>query len=155
MAIELYNEDNMKLMAKGEHMDQMKWELNLSPNMLLVTNSDPNQMSLVKLGHLILAKRGSQLDAGNLEMNFWRRIFQPIATFVMVLLALPFAFGSVRHMTVGQRFLLGSSVGFLFHLLNEFVVPASQIYQIPPLLAASMPLVIFALLGSLIKQKLT
>lgn len=132
------------------HNKTQRWKLNLSPNLLVVSDSDPNEMNLIKLGKLILAKRAEHLDAGQFEMNFWRRLFQPLATFIMVLLAMPFAFGSIRSVSVGQRFMLGSAVGFLFHLLNEFVIPISQIYQIPPLLAASLPMLFFAVLGAVL-----
>lgn len=142
------------LRAKSKKIEHMYWQLNLLPNMLMITDSDPNEMSLLKLGRFIMAKRKEHLDAGNFEMNFWRRIFQPLVTFVMVLLAMPFVFGSVRHMSIGQRFLLGAAVGFLFHLLNEFVVPISQIYQVPALMAAAMPMLIFSLLGLVIILKL-
>ncbi len=141
-----YNESAKPLITSSYKENQI-WQLNLSPNMLVVSDSDPNEMSLITLVKLILAKRKEHLDAGNFEMNFWRRIFQPLATFIMVLLAMPFVFGSIRSVSVGQRFLLGSAVGFLFHLLNEFVVPVSQIYQIPPFFAASMPMLFFSLLG--------
>lgn len=126
------------------------WSLKLSPNMLISSDLDPNEMSLLQLAKLIIAKRNSHLDPGHFEMNFWRRVFQPLATFVMVLLAMPFIFGSIRSMSVGQRFLLGTAVGFLFHILNEFAIPISQIYQVPPLLAASMPMIFFALVGAIL-----
>lgn len=130
-----------------QYTESLTEKLPLSPNLLVGSAQDPNELDLLQLTKLILAKRAAHLDPAQYEVNFWRRVLQPVSTFVMVLIAFPFIFGSTRSRSVGQRFMIGVSVGFLFHVLNELAVPISQIYQIQPLMASTLPIVFFAIIG--------
>lgn len=140
------NQNHNKL--KVSHARNKIWQLNLNPALLTTQGSEPSEMSLWKLGRLILSKKTAHLDSAIFEINFWRRLFLPITTLVMVLVALPFIFGSTRSVSIGQRLMLGAGLGFLFHVLNEFAIPASQVYQISPLVTAFLPTVLFAVLGA-------
>jgi len=82
-----------------------------------------------------------------IEFDFWQRLFQPLATLVMICLAVPFIFGPLRTGTMGLRILSGVIVGFGFYILNQFFGPFSMVYQFPPLLAAGLPTLLFATLG--------
>jgi lipopolysaccharide export system permease protein len=62
----------------------------------------------------------------------------------MLLVALSFIFGPLRSTTMGARILLGVITGFSFHVFNEVFAPISQVYNIPPLLAALLPGMVFA-----------
>ena len=69
---------------------------------------------------------------------------QPLATLVMIGLAVPFIFGSLRTVTMGLRILIGVIIGFSFYTLNEFLGPFSLVYQVSPFWAAAMPVILFA-----------
>lgn len=144
---------NKPLTVRAQHFKSLPWDISLPPNLLVGVDNNPNEMTFPELIHLILAKRHAHLEATEFEVSFWRRALQPISTFVMMLLAMPFIFGSTRSMTIAQRFMIGTSVGFLFHLLNEFVIPVSQIYQVKPWLAASLPTAVFAVLGGVLLHR--
>ncbi len=133
--------------VKTVHRDKMIWDVNVPTEMIFVSSKEPDEMTLKELAKYIRLQKESHLASEAFEMSFWRRIFQPITTSVMMLLAIPFIFSELRQTTMGQRFLVGASIGFGFHVLNEFSVPVSQIYQVPPILAASMPTILFALIG--------
>ena len=83
-------------------------------------------------------------NVDNYELAFWQRVLQPLTTGVMVLLAIPFIFGSLRSVTMSVRLVLGAMIGFSFHLLNEFFAPLTQVYHWPPLLSATCPTLLFA-----------
>jgi lipopolysaccharide export system permease protein len=86
-------------------------------------------------------------------LAFWHRILQPLATLVMMLLAVPFAFGQLRSTTRSLRLLVGILLGFGFYILNEFFGPISIVYQFPPVLAASLPMLVFAALGIVLNYR--
>ena len=91
--------------------------------------------------------RGSGLQANRYEFDFWQRVLQPLATLVMILLSIPFIFGPLRTVTMGVRILAGITTGSLFYLVNQFIEPISTVYQLPPLIVASVPIVLVAILG--------
>ncbi len=123
----------------------MSWQININPSLLSVNNDEPQNMSLIQLGSYIHYLNKNGLQASRYEMNFWKRVFQPIATAVMIFLAIPFVFGSLRSVTMGVRVLTGVTIGFTFYILNQFFAPISLLYQVPPLLGAALPTVLFLL----------
>lgn len=128
-------------------IEQDEWNLKLKPRLLSLSSTDNEQKSLSELYHYITYRKQSGLTTTNDEFTFWQRIFQPLATLVMMLLAIPFVFGPLRSATMGLRMLAGVVVGFTFYIINQFIGPFSIVYQIPPILASFLPIVIFAFGG--------
>ncbi|GAB1085734.1 MAG: hypothetical protein SStaTSB_37410 [Shewanella algae] len=73
----------------------------------------------------------------------WRKVMQPITVAVMMLVALSFVFGPLRTVTMGARVLLGVIAGFTFYICNEIFGPMSIVYELPALMGAMMPSVLF------------
>jgi lipopolysaccharide export system permease protein len=120
------------------------WNVRLDPTLLTISNSNtPDTMSLIKLRDYIDYLTANGMQANQYQMNFWKRIFQPLATAIMIFLAIPFVFGSMRSVTMGVRVLTGVTIGFTFYILNQFFAPISLLYQVPPLLGASLPTILF------------
>jgi lipopolysaccharide export system permease protein len=57
----------------------------------------------------------------------------------MILLALPFVFGSMRAVGVGQRIMIGALIGIAFYLVNGVFSRVGLIYEIPPFVSAATP----------------
>ncbi|QLH42732.1 MAG: LPS export ABC transporter permease LptG [Coxiellaceae bacterium] len=123
------------------------WNIHLDPRLLGISETDPNQQSLPKLYHSIQYLNQSGQDSNQYQFVFWQRIFQPLATLIMVCLGIPFIFGPLRSTTMGLRMVAGIITGFTFYTLNEFFGPFSMVYQFPPLLAAALPTILFAMVG--------
>lgn len=78
---------------------------------------------------------------------FWKRILQPITCFIMIILAVPFVFGSFRDSSASFRILVGVMLGVMFYTLSQLFGPITIVYQFPPFLAAVMPTLMFALVA--------
>lgn len=139
--------------TNSEHFATQQWDVKLKPRLLGMTTLDTDQKSLFELHSYINYQKQSGLGTANYEFIFWQRIFQPLASLVMILLAVPFAFGPLRSATMGLRMLAGIIVGFGFFIINQFVGPFSVVYQVPPILAAILPTLFFALCGGLLLVK--
>lgn len=126
---------------------QQEWELTLSRRLISMAHLDPDQESLPQLYSYIKHRRRSGLNTESYEFIFWQRVFAPFATLIMILLAVPFVFGPLRSTTMGLRMLVGVMIGFGFYILNQFVGSMSAVYQIPPILAAMLPTMLFAIIG--------
>lgn len=132
----------------------MDWEVNLNPKILIVNQSESEEMSLLELHQYLKANKGAKQSLSHFRLAYWQRIMQPITTAVMMILAIPFIFGPLRSSTMGAKLLIGVSVGFGFHLVNRFFAPVSQVFQLPPELAAIAPTLVFALLGLYLMRRI-
>lgn len=125
----------------------MAWDVQLKPDILSVSASEPDEMTLQGLYQYLHAQKMSHQTAQNYQLVFWQRVIQPLTTMVMMILAIPFIFGPLRSSTMGSKLLAGATVGFGFHIINRFFGSVSQVYQFPPEIAAIGPTCLFALLG--------
>lgn len=133
---------------------QENWNLALDPSLLVITQISSEEMSLYQLWRFIDYQNMSHLNSNLYQINFWQRVLQPIASLVMMFLAIPFIFGPLRTVTTSLRLVMGISTGFVFYLLNQLFPPMSQVLNFPPYLAVLLPIVLFATTGYLLLQRI-
>lgn len=107
----------------------------------------PERLSLKALWRTIHQRAKNELNSRNYELAFWSKIFQPVLILVMVFIAVPFVFGPLRSATMGFKILSGILVAYLFHILNGMFAPLALVYQVPPIVAVLIPLLVFSGLG--------
>ena len=76
-----------------------------------------------------------------------------LSTAIMTFLAIPFVFGSVRTVGIGQRILTGSLVGIGFYLFNQTFSQIGLVYNFNPVLSALLPISLFFLLSLVLVRK--
>jgi lipopolysaccharide export system permease protein len=133
--------------AHSQVMAMTTWNLVLNPNLLNVGYIEPNEMSLHSLKEYIQQLEKNGLQASQFQLEFWKRVFQPLTIIVMMLLAVPFVLRAPRAVTMGWRVLYGISLGFIFYIFNAFFGQFSIVFQFSPILAAIFPTLLFAVLG--------
>ncbi len=131
--------------VRSHYKNTQQWDIVglakiLGSHTMGLNSLDPNFLSLEQLNHLRKIEPASK----SIAFNFWQRMVQPFSTLVMMLLGLPFIFGSLRESSMGFRLLIGITIGFSFYLLNQFFGSWSQVYQLPALLSALLPTVLVA-----------
>ncbi|MSP53006.1 MAG: LPS export ABC transporter permease LptG [Gammaproteobacteria bacterium] len=124
-----------------EKLPQVVWPLHFNFRVLSAPN--PLNMTLVQLDEQINYEKRNGLNTQSEELVFWLRVFQPLSTLVMALVAIPFIFGPLRNVGMGLRLLSGIMVGLVFFIANKFLGPFSLVYQVPPLIAALITPVLF------------
>jgi lipopolysaccharide export system permease protein len=80
-------------------------------------------------------------------------VVAPLGTLVMLLLSVPFVFGSRRSVGIGQRMFAGILHGTLFFLLNRLLAYVAVVYHVNPLLAAALPAVAFLVAGGVFLRR--
>ena len=107
----------------------------------------PDQLSAYQLFQYInhLQDNGQETEA--YELAFWAKIATPLATAVMVILAIPFVFRSVRSGGYGVSLFIGIMLGLAFFVTDKGFGLIVQIYDISPFVGAFLPTFLFALLG--------
>lgn len=135
------------------HFAQSVWPSLLTPNLLKVVSVKPEDLSARDLHKYIDYLRKNKLDTQRFEQAFWARLIEPLAGMVMLVLAVPFALGTVRKVGAGQRILIGTLIGMAFYLLNQTVGQFGQVYGFNPLLSASLPTLLFLMLGIVLLRR--
>jgi len=136
-----------------QHIEALSWQSLLSPEMLDVIAVKPQSLSGWGLYQYMQYLKGNELDAARYEMEFWIKIILPLATGVMVLLAVPFVFGSLRSVGIGQRIMMGSLMGIVFYLLNQVFSYVGLVYQLNAVLSAVAPTLLFFVLAVILLRR--
>lgn len=130
-----------------QYYSEMQWPTALTPDKLGIVSVKPEKMALTELmDYLSYLERNDQ-DASRYELALWRKIFQPLNVAVMLLLALSFIFGPLRSVTMGARIILGILTGFSFFLFDRLFGSLSLVYEIPPVMGAFSPTLVFFLIA--------
>ena len=119
--------------------DQAQWDSILSPALLNIVVIDPLRISIRDLYDYSVYLRANNQDAARYELALWARLLMPASIAVMLLLAVPFVFGPLRSVGIGQRILVGFLVGLAFFLINQAFNHLGVVYHMPPLLSAALP----------------
>lgn len=96
----------------------MKLVSEITPKLLSVSASDPERMSANELAlytrHLIENKQETE----RFKIAFWKKLFDPLAIFVLMALALPFGYLHTRSGGVSLKIFIGIMIGVAFILVN-------------------------------------
>lgn len=130
-----FNEEKITL----ESEKQAEWKSDVTPEVIDVVAVPPENLSILDLEEYISYLHENELDAQRYELSFWMRIVTPFATAGMILLAIPFVFGSLRAVGVGQRIVLGALIGIGFYLFNGIFGRIGVVYNLSPLFSAVTP----------------
>jgi len=125
------------------------WNLKLSPNLINVGLVEAQALPLKKLVEYSRYLKQNRLQASVFQLELWQRVFQPLTTLVMVLLAIPFVFAAPRSVSIGRRIMFAIIIGFVFYILNAFFGQFSIVFQFHPIIATLFPTLFFALGGYL------
>lgn len=111
------------------------------------------RLSIKRLWNTINHRVAHDLNPHSYRIALWTKIFQPITILVMVYLAIPFVFGSLRQASIGLKLLVGVIVGFSFYLVNAIFAQLSVVIDLSPLVAMAIPPLLFLVGGFLLLSK--
>ncbi|MCV2884473.1 LPS export ABC transporter permease LptG [Aestuariibacter sp. AA17] len=120
------------------------WNSSLTPDKLSVYQVKPEALSIRGLMDYVSYLESGSQDAARYKLALWRKVLQPISIGVMLLMALSFIFGPLRSVTMGARIIMGVLAGFGFFIANEVFGSMSLVFNLPPVLGALLPSVVFA-----------
>lgn len=125
----------------------------INPKFIDIASVKPEQLSIAELSNLIQYQRSNNLNADKFELAYWKRFSAPLSALVMLLLAMPFLFGSQRGGGAGQRVFIGIIAGIAFFLINKVLNQLGVVYGVTPMLSAFAPALIFMGISILSLQK--
>ncbi len=140
--------------TRSQSIPKIDWKLKLNTNLLNVGLVDPNEMSLSKLAKFSNYLEQNGLQSSEYQYEFWQRVFKPIAAIIMIFLAIPFVLGTMSASPLSMRLVIGILTGFGFFISNSLLGQLCVVYQVPALLAAILPLILFALIGFYLSRQI-
>lgn len=126
---------------------QGNWLSDLTPEKLAVIIVDPDDLSLQKQWEYANYLKKQGLTAAEYLLSFWQKLFMPIATIGMVLIAISFIFGPLREVSMGARMTAGIVAGLLFHYGQQFFGNLSLVFHTSPFVAAIAPALVCIFIG--------
>ena len=119
----------------------------VTPQILSVLLVSPEKMSIISLGRFISHLRDNKQDAQRHSIAFWKKVIYPFTIFVMLALALPFAYLKVRAGSVGIKVFGGIMLGMSFQLFNSLFSNVGLLGSWPALLTALTPPLVYFILA--------
>ena len=135
--------------AQTKVIPKLSLESQVTPQILNVLLISPEKMSIVSLGRFILHLQDNKQDMQRHAIAFWKKVIYPFIIFVMLALALPFAFMKVRAGSVGIKVFGGIMLGMSFQLFNTLFSSIGLLGALPAFLTAIFPPLVYLILAFL------
>lgn len=143
-----------KTHIKKQYQSELANNHFLNPQILDVATVEPDQLSTTELSKIIKHQKDNQLKTDKYELIYWKRYSVPLSSLVMLILAMPFLFGSARGGGTGQRVFIGIVVGIVFFLVSRAANELGIVYGFSPIASAFLPSFIFLLIGGFALKKI-
>ena len=143
ITIKIFHDNNIQI----KHLDHLQQSLLISDRFMQITAVEPSHLSINELSTYIKHQSRNELNTTRLEQAYWQRFSLPLSTIVMLIIAMPFAFGSQRNAGAGQRLFIGILIGVVFILINQAVSNMGLVYGFSPIFSTFSPLLLFLSMG--------
>ena len=135
--------------AQTKVIPKLNLESQVTPQILNVLLISPEKMSIVSLGRFILHLQDNKQDMQRHAIAFWKKVIYPFIIFVMLALALPFAFMKIRSGSVGIKVFGGIMLGMSFQLFNTLFSSIGLLGTLPAFFTAIFPPLVYLVLAFL------
>lgn len=117
----------------------------ITPDIMAVLVTDPNKMSALDLMAFRRHLEENRQRTERYEIAMWTKLLYPLAVFVMMALALPFAYLQSRSGGLSLKIFIGIMIGVSFQLTNSLFSHIGLLNTWPPLMTAMTPSALFLL----------
>lgn len=139
--------------VRHSSQETIKWSTSINRELLQVFAAAPELMSSWQLGRYIGHLRKNHQQTARYELTLWSKLMVPISTAVMLLVGLPFVFGSGRSGGLGRRIFIAILLGLAYSFLQGgagyygFIGHLGLVYGAPVILSAILPTALFLMLA--------
>lgn len=121
-----------------------QWDSSLNPQVLAQSAIQPQYLSMRDLRRNMHYLEANGESPGVYAVEFWTRALYALNVLVLVLCAMPFAFGTMRSGGLGKRIFIGMLLAITWYFLQKAIVNFGTVYGIPPLIANLLPAALLA-----------
>ncbi len=127
--------------------EKSQWESDITLRMLRLLAVGPEKLSVSSLYQYGGYLEKQNQNAAKYYLEFWNKIFLPLSTVAMVLIAGSFVFGSLRETPMGSRIIVGVVIALVFNQVQTLCSHAAVVYQFEPMFAALAPSLVAFVIG--------
>ena len=131
-----------------------RWNTAVTPETMAVFLVQPDQLSLLQLRQYIAHLSANVQDTRNFELAYWSKLTLPVSAAVMLLLAIPFVFGSIRSGGMGRNLFIGIMIGITFFATSKALGYIVLVYDMPPLVGAMLPTAAFVMVAGILYRRI-
>ena len=133
--------------VKTVKLPQLKLVSEVTPEILSVLFAAPDRMSAYDLLAYTKHLEANNQRTDRYEIAFWKKIVYPLSIFVMLALALPFAYLHFRAGGVSLKIFTGIMIGVCFQLINSLFSHLGLLNTWPAFMTAALPNLLFMVLA--------
>lgn len=130
------------------HQDSINWDSFLKPEDIATLTKPPESLSPIELYRHVGFLRATGQEADSYDLALWRKAGSAIMTIAMLLIAIPFIFGSIRA-GLGGKLVLAAIIGIVVYLLDQIIANAGLMFSLNPAFIALFPGLTLTLFASL------
>jgi lipopolysaccharide export system permease protein len=130
--------------TRSQAVPSKRWDSTLDPRVLEQSVIQPQYLPMRDLRRNMDYLESNGQNPGVYAVAFWGRALYPLNALVLVLCAMPFAFGALRSGGLGKRIFVGMLLAIGWYFLQKALVSFATIYGVPPMLANLMPALVLA-----------
>jgi lipopolysaccharide export system permease protein len=139
--------------ASQTQFDQQSWPTDVKPELLGSAVSRPKSLSIRSLWDYL-----GYLDENGLDDSFylaalWEKALFPFTVLALVFAGMPFVFGQTRSHNIGVRLFFGMTLGGLFMIVSRAVQKFGTIYELPPALSISLPILVIIFAATVVLRR--
>ncbi len=129
------------------HEEKIAWPSLLTPELIGIVVLKPDNMSVPDIKQFISYLEENGLDSTQYRYAYWKRFVTPLSALVLLFIAVPFVFGSLRSVGNAQRIFVGVLAGFGFYMVSQVSGQMGVVYGLNPLAASLVPTLLVLMLG--------
>ncbi|HEY1132790.1 MAG TPA: LPS export ABC transporter permease LptG [Roseateles sp.] len=132
-----------EVVVSEQQLDQLDWQSSLHAGVIAAAVLPAMSMSTLELYRYTAHLSAQEQSAQAHNIQFWRKAFYPFACFVMVALALPFAYLHGRSGGISIKVFGGIMLGISFMLLNNVAGHLGLLKNWTPWVVAATPSLLY------------
>jgi lipopolysaccharide export system permease protein len=133
--------------------DQQDWLTDIKPELLDSAVTRPKRLSIRSLLEYLGYLDENGLDDSVYLAAFWEKALFPFTVLALVFAGMPFVFGQARSHNIGVRLFFGMTLGGLFMIVSRAVQKFGTVYELPPILSISVPILVLVLAATVILRR--
>lgn len=118
--------------------DNVRWPSFVNPEDIATLTKPPESLSPLELFRHVEFLRSTGQDADSYALALWRKAGSALMTIAMLLLSIPFVFGSIRS-GLSNKLIFATLIGMAVYLLDQIIANAGLILHLNPALVALGP----------------
>jgi lipopolysaccharide export system permease protein len=136
-----------------EQLATLVWHSFLRPAQVSLLTLPADSMRPLDLYRFVRDLERRHQPVARYAQELWEKIDLPLAMAAMILIAVPFAFGSLRTWGMGQRMMIGTMIGIIFTLVQQITIYLGLLLNVSPALTATAPSIVLAALALYLFRK--